>query len=100
MKIIDFSSKMQLTQTVNHLTELQSYANVFKIVLMKHFLHDVMFFLPKIKILICLGDYSKTNAQAAPKLSSKYHQNPLKILDFLDFPDSFWRILDQKRVES
>ena len=61
---------------------------------------SVCFFLPKIKILICPRAYSKTNCQAAPKIPSKYHQNPLKPIDFHHFPDSFWEISDQKRGES
>ena len=41
------------------------------------------FFKPQIKILICLGAYSKTNDKAVPQESSKYHQNPLKIIEIV-----------------
>ena len=92
LNTIDFRQKMLLTQIVNHPTKLHNYAILLQIVLMKRFLHGVyVFFNQKLKILICLGAYSKTNAQAAPKISPKYHQNLLKIIDIPGMPGQLLR---------
>ena len=41
-------------------------------VLMQRFLHEIYVFLPKIKILICLGAYSKTNSQAGDQVRTDF----------------------------